>query len=123
MFATVYIDSLERRVYVKGYGNRFREFFRENLEGLGFTVENESEELIIVVSPQLNSIKEVLELASKIDGDIRSKWCEAMMGHSFQLGISIEVDENNKKFIRAICYKCGLMRKIYVNSGELNTTQ
>ncbi|MEM1545540.1 MAG: hypothetical protein QXY40_06020 [Candidatus Methanomethylicia archaeon] len=123
MFATVYIDSLERRIYVKGYGDRFKEFFKENLENLGFTVESESEEVIITVSPQFNNIKEVLEIANKIDEDIRSEWCKTMGGHSFQLGISIEVDENNEKFIRAICYKCGLIRKIYINSEKLNTTQ
>jgi len=121
MFATVYIDSLEKRVYVKGYGERFREFFKENLENLNFKVEDESGELIITASPPLKSIREVLDLASKIDENIRSKWCETMGGHNFQTGVNIEVDENSKKFVRAICYKCGLMRRIYVSNEGLET--
>jgi hypothetical protein len=123
MFATVYIDSLERRVYVKGYGEIFRKFFKEKLENLNFKVEDESGELIITASPQLKSIREVLDLASRIDEDIRSRWCETIGGHSFQTGINVEVDENNKKFIRAICYKCGLTRRIYVSNEELKHQQ
>lgn len=121
MFASVYIDSLEKRVYVKGYGGEFKKFFEEFLKNLNFTIESEYKEVTVTVSPPLNSIKEVLELADKVDENIKSKWCETIGGHNFQVGISIEVDESNRKFIRATCYKCGLMRKIYISDEELET--